>query len=315
MRLAARSEDGPIADDDQTQMRFNLVVDHDCNLFAHPAPPLRHPLDPSPLTNLPTGRRHRAQRPDSSSWSSQRRTCAVSAARDLQASPPARDSISISASARRAASRNSTATTESTGSPNSGSPDIGSSTMTRRNTFATSGDAVSTASCTLSFSNSATNACRCTGRQRAPRARRSATSSGRCTASLSASSPGPGRSAADAAGPVAAARRPARSVPVVLGVLRWAAARRCARIASGAPTGSGRRVGAQVLEALAQLGRVEPAAVGQLHDVLVPHQVVGVLGHRRQCRLGRPGASLGRREVAGARACGRRGTGGRAAPP
>ena len=48
----------------------------------------------------------------------------------------------------RTASRRSTATTESTGSPSSGSPGMGSSTITRRNRPATSGDADSTASCT-----------------------------------------------------------------------------------------------------------------------------------------------------------------------
>ena len=49
---------------------------------------------------------------------------------------------------RRAATapRRSTTTTESTGSPNSGSPDSGSSTVTRRNRPATSGDADSIAS-------------------------------------------------------------------------------------------------------------------------------------------------------------------------
>ena len=100
----------------------------------------------SESTTLPIGRPRRDQSPDSSSSSSQSRTWAVSAARACQESSVTRDSISTSASARLAASRRSTTTTESTGSPSSGSPDIGSSTMTRRNRLATSGDAVSTAS-------------------------------------------------------------------------------------------------------------------------------------------------------------------------
>ena len=60
------------------------------------------------------------------------------------------------------------------------------------------------------------------------------------------------------------------------------------------------RVGAEILEALTQARRVEPAPIRQLHHVLVAHQVVGMLGHGGQGRLGGPGPALGRGQVAGA---------------
>ena len=53
-----------------------------------------------------------------------------------------------------------------------------------------------------------------------------------------------------------------------------------------------------MFQALSELDRVDAAPVGELHDVLIPHQVVGVLGHRRERRIGRPGPAFGRREIA-----------------
>ncbi len=54
---------------------------------------------------------------------------------------------------------------------------------------------------------------------------------------------------------------------------------------------------AQVVEALPQPRRVEAAPVRQLHDVLVAHQVVGVLRHRGQCGVRGTGATFRRGEV------------------
>ncbi len=46
-------------------------------------------------------------------------------------------------------------------------------------------------------------------------------------------------------------------------------------------------------------GGLQPAPLGHLHHVLVPHQVVGVLGHRGQGGVGRPGPALGGGQVGG----------------
>ena len=150
--------------------------------------------------------------------------------------------------ARRTASRNSTMTTRSTGSPISGSPASGSSTVTRRRRSATSGCAASMAPCKSSCSSNATNAWRCCGSTNSTGCNRSATSSGRCTANFSASMPGTGaldcwRDDVGLLFPIA-----------VLGVSDFArvvlAWRWVMAVASGFGAGVVRRMGPDVLELL-----------------------------------------------------------------
>ena len=52
-----------------------------------------------------------------------------------------------------------------------------------------------------------------------------------------------------------------------------------------------------VLETLAEQGRLQSAALGHLHHVLIPNQIVGMHGHRGQCVVGRPGPTLGRGQL------------------
>src|SRR3984885_1655443 len=70
-------------------------------------------------------------------------------------------------------------------------------------------------------------------------------------------------------------------------------------VASGFGTGIGRRMGPHVLELLPKSRGVETAAIGELHDVLITHQVDRVLGHRREGSLGGASSSFGRSQVAG----------------
>ncbi len=163
---------------------------------------------------------------------------------------------------------------------------------------------------------------------------RSATSSGRCTASRSASSPGRlggpcrgrrvQRAAAPRPGPTGPRShpRPVRGRPGGgrPGLPLAAAPSLSSRMpVLGDPTLApaldlpGRLASSGLLEPLAHAGGLEPAAVGHLHHVLVAHEVVGVLGHRGQRGVGRLGPALpstGRRQ----RRPGPPGTGGRAGP-
>src|SRR5271154_1508622 len=57
------------------------------------------------------------------------------------------------------------------------------------------------------------------------------------------------------------------------------------------------RCSARHFESFTDPGRVQPAAIGYLHDVLVAYEVVWMLGHRHQGGLGRSRPAFDARKV------------------
>ena len=170
-------------------------------------------------------------------------------------------------------------------------------------------------------------AARCRSSENSAASSRSPTSSGRWMASRSASSPGL-NSPADRPGPDdPAARRPPpdppadRSTPASdrskrsspssgsrtqdpsgtpSRLRRWPVGCRPAGLSPISRNRSRPRSHLpEVLETLAQERRLEPAALGHLHQVVVANQVVGVLGHRGQRVVGGPGPTLRGGQVGG----------------
>ena len=184
-----------------------------------------------------------------------------------------------------------------------GSPASGSSTVTRRKSPATSGDAEAMASWRSSWCTSALNASRCSGSTKSTALQAVGHLFGTMHRQFQRLEPGAGpasrgrRDVATASSHSLAVRR--RDPCTLPRIVRADPAVR--RIVNGSrPRGVrlGRWMGAQMLEPLPQAGGIESATVRELHDVLVTDKIVGMLGHRAQGGLGGPGPALGRGQVA-----------------